>query len=255
MDRNRKLFITVILVAIFCVIVAFYFYNSLSPTNNLTPNLSEVLSPIDNQFSPSNVTPFSIVTLGSSDYGSVTREGPYGNPSSQNKIAIIAGIHPLESQAHLAFIESLKEKNNTLQSCYYVYRVRVTRDADDYEASRDHGQNLARQYIVPDIQKQKFDLVVDVHSNRGNYEKRRFIYVPAESPTANNVASQLVNSLNWLSIFTPPNPTSPEYVAIPLIKSGIPTVLYETYAYEPYNQSKTQADQFITILDKIQISN
>jgi hypothetical protein len=253
MDRNRKLFIIVILVAIFCVIVAFYFYNSISPGKDLTPNLSEVLSPIDNPLSPSNVTPFSIVTLGSSDYGSVTREGPYGNPSSQNKIAIIAGNHPLESQAHLAFIESLKQKNNTLQSCYYVYRVHVTRDADDYEASRDHGQNLARQYIVPDIQKQNFDLVIDVHSNRGNYEKRRFIYVPAESPTADKVASQLVNKINWLSIYTPPNPTSPEYVAITLIKSGTPTILYETYAYEPYNISKNHADQFITVLDKIEI--
>src|SRR5690606_18355012 len=110
MNRNRKLFIIVILVAIFCIIIAFYFYNSLSPGKDLTPNLSEVLSPIDNPLSPSNVTPFSIVTLGSSDYGSVTREGPYGNSSSPTKIAIIAGVHPQEAQAHLAFIKSLKKK-------------------------------------------------------------------------------------------------------------------------------------------------
>jgi len=106
---------------------------------------------------------------------------------------------------------------------------------------------------VPDIQKQEFDLVVDVHSNRGNYEKRRFIYVPADSPTANNVASQLVNKINWLSIFTPPNPTSPQYVAIPLIKSGIPTILYETYMYETYHLTLTHADQFITVLDQIEL--
>ena len=253
MGRNLKLAIILLIIFIASFTVAFYIYNPLSTTYDLSPDLSNILE--SSPFSPGEETSFSLVTLGSSDYGSVTREGPYGNPRSPTKIAIIAGIHPLESQAHLAFIESLKQKHSTLQSCYYIYRVNVTRDADDYEKGRDHGQILARQYIVPDIQKQNFDLVIDVHSNRGNYAIRRFVYVPAESPTAERVASQLVNKLSWLSIFTPPNPTSPQYVAIPLIKSGTPTILYETSLYESYNQTKTQADQFIVALDTIQIKS
>jgi hypothetical protein len=233
--------------------MAFYIYNPLS--TNLNPNLSNIIGSNNNPFSPSEETSFSIVTLGSTDYGRVTREGPYGNTSSLNKIAIITGVHPQESQSHNAFIKSLQEQNSTLKDCYYVYRVNVTRDVADYEKGRSNGQKLANQYIVPDIKKQDFDLVIDVHSNRGNYERRRFVSVPAGSNTAETVASQLVQKLSWLSIYDPPNPTSPSYVTIPLIKSGIPAIIYETYGYEPYNQTKKQADQFISVLDKIQISS
>jgi len=248
MSKNLKLFIILFLIFIFSFTLTFSFYNplNLDSDNILSPN-------IFNPFSPSEETSFNIVTLGSTDYGSVTREGPYGNTSSPTKIAIIAGIHPQEAQSHNAFVESLKNQNNTLDSCYYVYRVNVTRDADDYEKGRINGQKLANQYIVPDIKKQNFDLVIDVHSNRGNYEKRRFISVPAGSTQAETVASQLVQDLNWLSIYDPPNPTSPAYVTIPLIKSGIPAIIYETYMCETYNLTLTHADQFITVLDNLKI--
>ncbi len=245
MGRNLKLAIILFLIFIISFSLAFYIYNPLSP------NLSNILE--SNPFSPGEETSFSIVTLGSTDYGSVTREGPYGNTSSPYKIAIIAGVHPQEAQAHHAFIKSLQEHNSTLKDCYYVYRVNVTRDADDYEKGRSNGEKLANQYVVPDIRNKNFDLVIDVHSNQGNYEKRRFLSVPAGSATAEKVASQLVQRLNWLSIYDPPNPTSPEYVTIPLIKSGIPAIIYETYLYEPYSQTKKQADQFIVVLDQVEI--
>ena len=249
MGRNLKLAIFLFLIFIVSFSVAFYIYNPLNP--NLSPDLSNILD--SNPLSPSEKTSFSIVTLGSTDYGSVTREGPYGNTSSPHKIAIIAGVHPQEAQAHHAFIKSLQEHNSTLKNCYYVYKVNVTRDADNYEKGRNNGQKLANQYLVPDIKKQNFDLVIDVHSNRGNYERRRFVSVPAGSTTAENVASQLVQRLNWLTIYDPPNPTSPEYVTIPLIKSGIPAIIYETYGYEPYSQTKKQADQFIEVLEQAEI--
>lgn len=249
MGRNLKLSIILFLIFTASFMVAFYLYNPHS-TKDLSPNLSSILNPNNH---PGGERSFDIVTLGTADYGTVTRMGPYGNPDSADKIAIIVGVHPQEAQAHQAFIDSLKEHNSTLQGCYYIYRVKVTRDVEDYQKGRDHGQVLARQYVVPDILKQDFDLVVDVHSNQGNYQLRRFIYLPAPSPTADRVASQVVKKIKWLSIYSPPNPTSPEYVTIPLIKSGVPAFIYETYLYEPYHQSKTQADQFISVLDTIQI--
>lgn len=251
MDRNLKLAIILFLIFIASFSMAFYIYNPLSSNNNLSPDLSNILN--SNPFSPGEETSFSIVTLGSTDYGSVTREGPYGNTGSPHKIAIIAGVHPQEAQSHNAFIKSLQEHNSTLKNCYYVYKVNVTRDADNYEKGRNNGQKIANQYLVPDIKNKNFDLVIDVHSNRGNYERRRFVSVPAGSAPAENIASQLVQKLNWLIIYDPPNPTSPEYVTIPLIKSGIPAIIYETYGYEPYNQSKKQADQFIVVLDQVEI--
>jgi hypothetical protein len=237
MGGKFKLISILSLIFIAAFFLTFYFYNPINPTNLNT--------------SITNETSFSSVTLGATSYGSVIREGPYGNPNSPKKIAIIAGVHPLENQAHIAFIESLKAHNSTLKNCYYIYKVKVTRDAQDYTKGRNNGQKLASQYIVPDIQKQGFKLVIDVHSNQGNYLKKRFVYVPLASQTSQNIASQMVEQIKWLTIYNPPDPTSPTYVTIPLIKSGTPAIIYETYMYDPYNTTKAHADQFISVLDQI----
>jgi hypothetical protein len=237
MGGKLKLIIILSLFFIASFFLTFYIYNPINPINSNS--------------SISKETSFSSVTLGATDYGSVIREGPYGNPNSPIKIAYIVGVHPLEYQAHNAIIESLKAHNSTLKECYYIYKVNVTRDAQDYTKGRNNGQKLASQYIVPDIQKQGFNLVIDVHNNQGNYQKKRFLYVPLTSQISQNTASQIVKQIKWLTIYNPPDPTSPTYVTIPLIKSGIPSIIYETYMYDPYNTTKAHADQFISVLDKI----
>jgi hypothetical protein len=238
MGGKLKLFIILFIFFIAALLSTYYFYTPLN--GPISP-----ISPISKQ------TSFSSVTIGATSYGSVIREGPYGNPNSSQKIAIITGVHPLEHQAHTAFIESLKAHNSTLKECYYIYKVNVTLDAQNYQKGRNNGQKLAYQYVVPDIEKQGFNLVIDVHNNRGNYQKERFLSVPATSPIAQNTAYQIVKHISWLSIYNPPNPTSPTYVTIPLIKSGTPAIIYETYMYEPYSTTRAHADQFITVLDQI----
>ena len=237
MGEKLRLFIILFLLFIASFLATIYFYNPL--------NIDSLNSSFNKE------TSFSIVTLGAIDYGFVTREGPYGNPNSPKKIAIITGLHPLEYQAHKAFIKSLKAHNSTLKECYYVYKVNVTLDAQNYDKGRNNGQKLAYQYVVPDIEKQDFNLVIDVHNNRGNYQDKRFLSIPVNSTIAQNTASQVVNQIQWLTIYNPPNPTSPKYVTIPLIKSGIPSIIYETYMYEPYSTTRSHADQFISVLDQI----
>jgi hypothetical protein len=63
------------------ILIIFFIASFLSTFYMYTP-----ISPISNSFSS--------VTLGTTSYGSVIRDGPYGNPSSSKKIAIIEGyIH------------------------------------------------------------------------------------------------------------------------------------------------------------------
>jgi hypothetical protein len=238
MGGKLKLFIILFIFFIAAFLSTYYFYTPISgPITSI--------SPISKQ------TSFNSVTLGATSYGSVTREGPYGNPSSPTKIAIITGVHPLERQAHTAFIEAVQAHSSTLKKCYYVYRVKVTRNPQNYQIGRNYGQNLAYQYVVPDIKKQGFKLAIDVHNNQGHYQKKIFLSVPTNSPIAENIASQMVKQIHWLTIYDPPNPTSPRYVSIPLIKSGIPTIIYETYMYEPYSTTRAHAYQFIVVLDQI----
>ena len=196
------------------------------------------------------------VILGSTDYGYVERGGPYGNIRSPVKIAYITGVHPLESNAHRAIIETVLTYPDSLKYCYYVYRVVVTRDASDYNNGRINGQNLAYNYVVPDIKSHKFNLAVDVHSNRGVYKYERFVDVPVDDNISRGYAFTIADKISWLKFYVPPaenGPTSGPYVTIPLINSGIPTFVYETYMYEPYNTTLRHAEEFVGNIDKMQI--
>ena len=202
----------------------------------------------------STVPVFSSVVLGQTEYGTVTREGPYGNASSPNCIAYIVGVHPLEYQAHNALVESVKNQNNSLKNCYYIYRINVTSDADDYDQGRANGQQLAYNYVVPDVKNSSMDLVIDVHSNEGNYQERWFLFVPGQSEKAESIAYTIKNQTKWLTVYTPPNPTSPSYVTLPLIQAGVPAMIYETYTYESVEQTQEHADEIVSIIDQLKLS-
>ncbi|MBI4813654.1 MAG: hypothetical protein HY802_04925, partial [Methanobacterium sp.] len=105
----------------------------------------------------------SISLLGSTDYGEVVKIGPYGNLMSPVKIAYIVGVHPIEQASHQAMMESISGYDNSLNYCYYIYEVTVTRDAGDYEKGRMNGQLLANKFAVPDIINQRFKLAIDIH--------------------------------------------------------------------------------------------
>lgn len=198
--------------------------------------------------------------LGSTDYGNVVKEGPFGNKNSHVKIAYIVGVHPLESNAHNAIIESIKSHNKSLNYCYYIYRVNVTKDAGVYDNGRMNGQLLANKYAIHDIEKNGFQLVIDIHSNRGkyaDYQENRFLAVPVIDDRSKSIASQIINKIPWLVYYIPPKgkgPTSPEYVTNPLIDSGIPSIVYETYMYDPYETTLEHANEFITTVDNIKLN-
>jgi hypothetical protein len=230
MKRN----ITIILIVSFI----FLFIATATVSFNLYPSKTTV-----------NSNTISMEMIGNTSYGNVIKEGPFGNISSKVKIAYIVGVHPLEYEAHQAMIRSIIDHNNTLKYCYYVYRVNVTENADNYNIGRMNGQLLANKFVVPDIEKQKFQLTIDVHSNVGNWAETRFLFSPINGTKAKSIAMNIKNQLPWLTYYVPPDPTSPSYVTIPLINAGIPAIVYETYHNDSYTTIKTHADEFLLTVD------
>lgn len=191
--------------------------------------------------------------LGSNELGSVAKEGPYGNEGSPVKIAYITGVHPLEHESHQALIESIKAKNKSLNYCYYVYKINVTKDASDYDKGRMNGQLLAQEFVVPDIKSNNFQLAVDIHSNRGNYQQKRFIFAPQDEANSKAIAISIKDQIPWMVYYNPPSQTSPQYVTIPLIKAGIPAVMYETYIDDSYAFTKLHASEFVSVIDNLKL--
>ncbi|MCC7559747.1 MAG: hypothetical protein KO318_04875, partial [Methanobacterium sp.] len=193
----------------------------------------------------------SVTLQGNTDYGEVVKLGPYGNLMSPVKIAYIVGVHPIEQASHQAMMEAISNYDNSLKYCYYIYKVTVTRDAGNYEQGRMNGQLLANKFVVPDIINQKYKLAIDIHSNVGNWAYTRFVFSPISGTSSESFARTIKNGISWLSYFSPPSQTSPAYVTVPLIQSGIPAILYETYTYEDYGTTKTHANEFALKVDSM----
>lgn len=179
----------------------------------------------------------SVILIGSDNSkGKVEFLGAYGNTKSNVKIAYIIGMHPLENKVHTDLFNSLVNKNNSLKYCYYIYRITVTQNPNDFDKGRMNGQTLARDYILPHIKNKKYNLIIDVHSNQGtvggNYKKTNFIFAPLNNIPSKVIANAIIRQIPELTYYYPESQSSPPYLTNLLVQSGILTIIYETYMYE-----------------------
>ena len=184
-----------------------------------------------------NETGFKRYNLGSNENGTVYLYKSIGNTSSKIRVAYIIGVHVTENAVHKALFDELTKKSGELNYCYDIYKINVTpigKPIDDINRMR--GQLLGRDYVVPEAIKNNYSLVVDVHSNQGGaYVITNFAFAPAQDNVSKAIATKIINDNPGLKEYFPASQTSPPYVTLPIQKSGTPTVLYETYKYEDYN--------------------
>ena len=191
--------------------------------------------------------------LGNTTYGWVEK-GYYGNQSSKKTIALIVGVHPLENGIHTAVTKNVATKSPKLTKKYVLYKVHVTKDADDYSKGRMNGQLLAQKFIVPDIGKAKPMLAMDNHENhylQSGYAYSRFLYPISNTTVTKTYINKIIKKMPFLRSYIPPNHTSPQYVTEPIANKGIPTIIYETYMYDSPAMKNSDASTLINTLDKL----
>lgn len=195
------------------------------------------------------------VLIGENELGSVEIIGPFGNPDSDVKIAYSIGMHPYESKAHKALFDTLKSKNDSLNYCYYIYKINVT-DSDSDDEGRLDGQLLAQEYVAPHIIKNGYDLFVDVHSNKGtvegSYEETNFVFAVGQDEKSEVFVNKILNRMPELVYYFPEAQSSPPYITLPTQEAGIPTVNYETYSYEPINTTYGLVDKLVDTIDNME---
>ena len=197
-------------------------------------------------------------TLGKTSYGRVEFLGVIGNRSSKVRIAYVVGLHYLEHQIHESVYDLMKNKVN-MKYKYYIYRIVLTKKSGDYSTIRMRGQKLAKKYIVPHAKKQKYNLVIDIHSTTGvSYAKTYFIHVPKNKHKPSMKLAkktiktiQSIESNSKMVYWSPQSQTSPPYIHLPLIEAGTPTFVFETWTYEKKSKSDKRAKILITAVDKI----
>ena len=192
-----------------------------------------------------------IKEIGKNSIGTVTVEGPYGNANSSVKVAYILGQHPRESNAHDAIYNSIMNNSDYLNYSYYIYRINVTAESDDFEESRMNGQLLAQDYVVGDVIKNNYDLAIDIHSSNGGYVQDPYIFAPRSNDTvAYDAANNVTKAINYVIYYEPASYSSPQYSTIPIDDGGVPAIVFEMRG-NPDHSLETEANQFIHVIDKL----
>lgn len=192
-----------------------------------------------------------IKTVGKNSIGTVTVEGPYGNNDSSVKVAYILGQHPRESNAHDAIYNSLLNSSDYLNYSYYVYRINVTAESDDFEESRMNGQLLAQDYVVKDVIKNNYSLAIDIHASNGGYVQDPYIFAPRSNDTvAYDAANNVTKAINYVIYYEPASYSSPQYSTIPIEDGGVPAIVFEMRG-NPDHSLELEANQFIYAIDKL----
>ncbi len=196
------------------------------------------------------------ILLGENNLGSVHIHGPYGNCDSNVKIAYLIGMHPLESKSHRALFESVRHLNDELNYCYYIYNTSVSGKLDEKTEGRMDGQLLAQEFIAPHVIGCDYDFVVDVHSNKGlvgpgKYEQTNFIFAPGFDEASTEYLDILLSCIDDLVYYAPEYRTSPEFITIPIVESGVPTIVYETFSYEPMTKTYDLALKLVECVDRL----
>ena len=227
-----------LIVAVIALLITMILTVNIHDNNNITENTTPT----------GTVTP--TIVLGNSSYGNVIKEGPYGNVDSDVKIAYILGVHPREKGAHKLLEQAFNDKKNNLSYCYYIYKINVTEDSKDFSQSRSNGQQLAYDYAVPDMIENNFTFAVDSHYSNGHWGVTRFIFTPRE----NNILSSelghaMAENFEWLTYYTPYDPTSPDYVTGPLNDGGVAAVIYEAYTEDENSTTLEHNRELISFID------
>ncbi|WP_405294057.1 adhesin [Methanobrevibacter sp.] len=190
--------------------------------------------------------------LGENDLGSVYVHGPFGDVSSETKIAYLIGMHPLESKSHRALFDKLMSCDD-LKCCYYLYNINVN-DKDSETEGRLEGQLLASEFVKDDIIDKNYDLFLDIHSNRGpkgpgDYEITNFVFAPGFDDESSRFMNEILDKFDEIVYYAPEFRSSPPYITEPTSKAGIATVVYECYSYEPMEVTYDLASKLIGIVD------
>ncbi len=236
MIKKEYLIIVMLLIIIFAFAIAIVTFNPQKEQINLNiSNASEDL-------------------IANDSTGTVKVMRNIGNPNGK-KIAYVVGLHPLENETHRTLVNLLPGIDD-LNYCYDIYIINVTQDighygdgASDNSPGRQNGQNLALEYVYPEIRDGDYELAIDVHSNIGAYQYRTFVFSPIKEGPSVEYAREVSDDAENISYYSPESTTSGPYLTIPLNENGVPAFYYEEYSFAPQDVKDAHMMELIYAVD------
>ena len=181
------------------------------------------------------------VTLGSDHRGNVTKD-VYNADNSQTKIAIITGIHPRETLSINVTSDAVENYAQSHDVEIVHYKINVKENPDYVLSGRTKGEGLAADYIISDIAKSDYDLVIICHDHKPGYGKGYYIATPLMDSKSVKLGEMIDKAMPDLKYFPcGENPrkkgSSTEIFTKPLARTGHPTFVYEIPEWNNYNEA------------------
>lgn len=197
-------------------------------------------------------------TLGSDYRGYVTKDvyspqdtinsklASISNTKTQKKakVAVITGIHPRETLSMNVSSDAVKNYAKSHDVEIIHYKIFVNANFDYYRAGRNRGEGLAADYIIPDVDKSDYDLVIICHDHKKGYGEGYYIATPLMDSKSVKLAEKVDDALEGFKYFPcGGNPkkkkkgTSTEIFTKPLAATGHPTFVYEIPEWVSYNEA------------------
>lgn len=171
-------------------------------------------------------------TLGSNSIGYVTKDVYNHYGASESKIAVVTGMHPRETSAKTVVPEVIKLYALTHNVEIVNYKVTVTDSPQDFTTGRHNGESLVAKYVVPDIAKSNYSLVIIVHDHEKGYGSGYYIATPTMDSKSVNLAEAVHNLLPDFSYYqrntdSKAQSSSITKVDYPIVATGTPVFVYE----------------------------
>lgn len=168
-------------------------------------------------------------TIGSDSRGYVTRDiyAHYGEQSV--KIAIVTGIHPRE-EVSIAPVQWAGRVFALLPAEVIIYSINVEDSPQDYSRGRANGEGLAATYILPDIKRSDYDLVVIAHAHKPGYGEGFYVATPQMDRASVEIAEGVnEDGFNYYQVSgrAKYRSSSGRLFSRPLAAAGYPTLVYE----------------------------
>lgn len=181
--------------------------------------------------------------IGSNELGHVNKIVHTSGFGGSVKIAVISGMHSRE-KLHQSVLPKAVESFASDHDCKLIlYKVNVTKDADDFIKGRNNGESLVHDYVVKDIENEGVDLVIIGHDHSPWYGEDYYIATPTmDSPSvqlANKVAKAIGFNYYPRNMSIEARSTSITTVDNPIVVTGSKVFVYEI----PENDTEVNAEK------------
>ncbi|MGF7118794.1 hypothetical protein [Methanobacterium oryzae] len=194
--------------------------------------------------------------LGSDKTGKVTKIVYSYKSTNSHKIAVISGMHPRENVSASVSEDAVKNYAQSHKVNIINYKVEVKENPDYVASGRKKGEMLVANYVIPDIAKSDYDVVIICHDHKKGYGDGFYVAIP----TMDSKSLELAEKFRKISPEYRYYQRDPEKKAQsksisrvdnPIAKLRIPVFVYEIPEWSEYKEAYDQTYKLIDTAYKI----